>query len=44
MNKVKEDLQIQMKKISYQISTNTTQSYIEQENIKKNLYAVENQL
>ncbi|CDW80865.1 UNKNOWN [Stylonychia lemnae] len=44
MNKIKEDLEIQMKKITYQMSNNSTQNYIEQENIKKNLYSVENQL
>jgi len=31
-----------MKKLNYQMSNNSTQNYIEQENIKKNLYAVEN--
>eukprot|EP00347_Sterkiella_histriomuscorum_P022302 403330961 len=44
LNKINENLQIQMKKLGYQMSSNSTQTYIEQENIKKNLYAVENQL
>lgn len=44
MNKLTENLQIQMKKLSYQMSSIQTQTYIEQENIKKNMYAVENQL